>query len=99
MNNKIIREINKEGRITLKADLLELCGIKKKTKVAICKFEEDKICIRRLDSIKNYKVIACVSVDEKYHLIIPAEIRKQIAADTKFEMYYLDGSLILEEAH
>jgi len=93
---EIIREIDKEGRIRLDPDLLELCGIAKKTKVAICKINSNKLSIRKLESIEGYKVISCKTIDEKGRIIIPHEIRKGVQ---KFEVYYLDGNLILEEAH
>lgn len=94
--NMIIRELDKDGRISLNPDLLELCGIKKKTKAAICKIDANKLAIRKLDEIKGYKVIACMSIDEKGRIIIPQEIREE---GLKFEIYAMDGSLILEEAH
>lgn len=93
---EIIRELDKDGRITLNSDLIELCGIVKKSKVAICKIDKKKLAIRNLENIKGYKVIACMTMDEKGRVIIPQEIRKE---KKKFEIYYLDGSLILEEAH
>lgn len=97
MINKVIRELDSKNQISLRKDLLELAGIKCKTrKVAIVEYDEGKITLRRLDCLQGCKVIACVSMDEKGRIIIPQEIRGKT---TKFQMYYLDGDLILEEAH
>lgn len=96
MNNKIIREVDAQGRINLKSDLLELYHIETKKKVAICSLGEDKISIRNFDNLKNCKVIACAHLDDKGRIIIPVEIRGE---STKFEIYGFNGDLILEEAH
>lgn len=96
MNTKIIREFDNQGRINIKADLLELCEFEKKTKIAICRLSDSQIMLRKLNDLKNCEVIGLGQLEEKGRIAISPEIRDKTS---KVEMYVKNGSLIIEEAH
>ena len=98
MENKVIRKLDCQARINLNMKLLRLLQIKTGEKVAICKAKKGTIAIRKLNNLAGRKVIACVRVDDKGRIRIPLEIRMKFTS-TEFQIYVMNKSLILEEAH
>lgn len=95
MKNKIIRELDKQNRLTIGVNLLTICDLAKGTPVAICAYDKNQIAIRRVDDLKGCKILCMSRLDNKARMTIPEEIRGHTHT---FEMYVKDENLILEEA-
>ena len=91
MINKVVRKIDKQGRLQLPMELVSFSSIRDSRDFAICSMGKKKI-----SDVRNHKVIALGKFDDKRRLIIPLEIRQQTQ---EFEVFVFNGDLILKEAH
>ncbi len=96
MINKVIREIDGQGRLQLPTELVNFSSIKDGKEIAICSMGKQMIKLRKKDDVRNHKVIGIGKLDNKRRLIIPLEIRQQTQ---EFEVFAFNGDLILKEAH
>ena len=96
MINKVIRRIDKQRRLQLPVELVSFSSIKDSKEVAICSLGKGMIKLKKVDDVKNLKVISLGKLDDKRRLIIPPEIRQQTQ---EFEVFVFNGDLILKEAH
>ena len=92
----IIREKDKEGRISFSMSLLRLANIKTKNHVALCMLDSSRIMIRELENTKDCKVFATAYLDEKGRIVIPKKVWDN---NFQFITYSLNGDLIIEKAH
>ena len=95
MVNKVIRRIDKQRRLQLPVELVSFSSIKYSKEVAICSLGKGMIKLKKVDDVKNLKVISLGKLDDKRRLIIPPEIRQQTQ---EFEVFVFNGDLILKEA-
>ena len=96
MINKVIRRIDKQGRLQLPVELVSFSSIKDSKEFAICSMGKEMIKLKKIDEVKNLKVISLGKLDDKRRLIIPPEIRQETQ---EFEDFVFNGNLILKEAH
>lgn len=97
MINKVIRRVDKQGRLQLPFELFNFSTIKSCKEIAMCSMGKSMIRLKPKVKVqlKNRKVISFVKVDEKRRIIIPLEIRQ----DTQvFEIFLFNEDLILKEA-
>ena len=95
MVNKVIRRIDKQRRLQLPVELVSFSSIKDSKEVAICSLGKGMIKLKKVDDVKNLKVISLGKLDDKRRLIIPPEICQQTQ---EFEVFVFNGDLILKEA-
>ena len=97
MINKVIREIDKQGRLKLPLELVEFSSIKDCKEVALCSMGDSMIRLRpKLKSeLEGQKVISFVKMEEKRRIAIPPKIRQETQI---FEIFVFYGDLILKEA-
>ena len=97
MINKVIRKIDKQGRLQLPGDLVDFSNIKNSKEIAICSMGRSMIRLKPKvkANLKNDKVISFVKVDDKRRIVIPLEIRQRTQ---NFEIFLFNGYLILKEA-
>ena len=97
MVNKVVRRIDKQGRLQLPFELVNFSTIRNCKEIAMCSMGDAMIRLRPKDKamLKKKKVISCVKVDEKRRIIIPLEIRQETQ---DFEIFLFEEDLILKEA-
>ena len=97
MINKVIRTLDKQGRLQLPIELVKFSKIKDCKEIALCSMGNSMIRLKPNveDELKNHKVISFVKMDDKRRIAIPTEIRQKTQ---NFEIYLLNGDLILKEA-
>lgn len=96
MINKVIRRIDKQGRLQLPNELTKFSSIFDVKEIAMCSMGNKMIKLRPLDYVKNCKVFFIIKMDEKRRIIIPLEIRQKTEY---FEIFLFNGDLIIKEAH
>ena len=96
MNTRIIRKIDKNRRLTIGVELIRICNLKVNSKVAICRVDDTKIMIRDLKNIKDCIIITTATIEGKGRIQIPKEIKENTC---RFDVYAINGNLIIEEAH
>ena len=97
MINKVIRTLDKQGRLQLPFELVNFSNIKNSKEIAICSMGHSMIRLKpkvKAD-LRNDKVISFVKVDDKRRIVIPLEIRQKTQ---NFEIFLFYGDLILKEA-
>ena len=95
MINKVIRKIDKQGRLQLPVDLAKFSNLNEEKNLAMCSMGKSLIKLKKLDELRNHKVIAIIKIDEKNRIVIPPEIREETKI---FEIFVFKGDLILKEA-
>ena len=95
MINKVVRKIDKQGRLQLPMELVSFSSIRDSRDFAICSMGKKMIKLKKISDVRNHKVIALGKFDDKRRLIIPPEIRQQTQ---EFEVFVFNGDLILKEA-
>lgn len=95
MINKVIRRIDKQGRLQLPNDLIKFSSIFGTKEIAMCSMGNKMIKLKRVDDIKNCKAFFIIKMDEKGRIIIPLEIRQETEY---FEIFLFNGDLIIKEA-
>lgn len=97
MIDKVIRALDKQGRLQLPVDLVDFSSIKDCKEIAICSRRNSTIRLRPKveGELKNQKVISFVKMDDKRRIAIPTEIRQKTQ---NFEIFLLNKDLILKEA-
>ena len=97
MINKVIRTLDKQGRLQLPVELVKFSKIKDCKEIALCSMGNSMIRLKPKveDELKNQKVISFLKMDDKDRIIIPVEIRQKTL---NFEIFLLNGDLILKEA-
>ena len=92
---KNIIELDSSGRIKVDLNLLELCGLADEYKVAICEMG-DKLVIRKNNQTRGMKILGIGRISGSEAIYIPEDIRGDAV---RFQVYSMNGNLILEEAH
>lgn len=97
MINKVIRKVDKQGRLQLPFELVKFSNIKNSKEIALCSMGNSMIRLKPKvkANLKNDKVISFVKVGDKRRIIIPLEIRQNTQ---DFEIFLFNGYLILKEA-
>ena len=97
MINKVIRKVDKQGRLQLPFELVNFSNIKNSKEIALCSMGNSMIRLKPKvkANLKNDKVISFVKVGDKRRIIIPLEIRQKTQ---DFEIFLFNGYLILKEA-
>ena len=96
MINKVIRTVDGQGRLQLPTELVNFSSIKDGKEIAICSMKEETLKLRKIDDVKNQKIIFLSKMDDKCRFTVPFEIRKEVQ---EFEIFVLNGDLMLKEAH
>lgn len=98
MINKILKKLNdSSGRLNIPKNLLDFVGIKSNEKIAICECSEG-IKIKRLHTLQDCKVISIAKMDSKGRFVFPNQLlEKERNDEIFFEIYVLNGDLILQE--
>lgn len=99
MNTRNIRSFDSQGRITISHELAQQCKMVEGEKIAICMLDEKRLLLRKVEDIKDCRVIGFSTLNKKGRIIIPKKIRNE---EEKVAVYLLNGDLILEtveEAH
>ena len=96
MTTKIIRGIDNQGRLSLGIGLIQMCDLEISKNVAICRLDQKRIMLRNTYDIKDCIVLQIAKIDSKGRICISKEITQQTK---NFDIYALNGTLILEEAH
>ncbi len=97
MINKVIRRIDKQGRLQLPVELVKFSKIKDYKEIVLCSMGNSMIRLEpNVESeLENHKVISFVKMDDKRRIAIPPEIRQETQ---DFEIFLFNGDLILKEA-
>lgn len=97
MLNKILKRLeDSSGRLNIPKDLLDFVGIKPNEKIALCECGEG-IKAKPLHTLQDCKVIAIVRMDNKGRFVFPNQLLKDGKNEMFFEIYVLNGDLILQE--
>ena len=97
MINKVIRTLDKQGRLQLPFELVNFSNIKDYKDIALCSMGDAMIRLKpKVESeLKNCKVISFVKMDDKRRIAISPEIREETKT---FEIFLFNKDLILKEA-
>lgn len=97
MINKILKKLNNSsGRLNIPKNLLDFVGIKSNERIAICECGEG-IKIKPLNTLQDCKIIAIARMDSKGRFVFPKMLLKDEINEIFFEIYVLNGDLILQE--
>ena len=95
MKYEIIRRIDKQGRITMPKDLLDLIEIKIPRQIFLCSSNEGIIMKNKEDISDTDKIIGIVSLDHKGRFILPKYLREK---DQEVVIFVKQGMLMIKEA-
>lgn len=97
MKNKRYVRIDKQGRLKLPQDFLEVLDIKTDNKIALTSEKDGMIGVAEwdLEKLQIQKVIAIVSIDSKGRLIFPKELREEVII---VEIFFYDNKIMIKES-
>ena len=88
---KRILKIDKQRRLNIPRDLMELVSIKPADKLAICSCEERKMFLRSPENVQENVVFGIMKVDDKGRIILP-----KFSPDFhEVEIFALEGDLYI----
>ena len=97
MINMVLKGLEEtSGRLNIPKDLLDFVRIRPNEKIALCEYKEG-IKIRPLYALQDCKVIAIAKMDSKGRFVYPKHLLSEEVKEIFFEIYVLNGDLILKE--
>ena len=93
MINKIIRNIDSQGRVIIPSVLIEVAGLNTKHIIALVAVEEDMVSIVEYEDAKEKRILHKTTLDEKNRIIIPKYLREGI---NEVEIFLYKGYITLK---